>query len=186
MGMPIEVGVVADIAMLLFWALGDHDWPTSFIRGTFGLKTHVGGELAGLLGFAFANTTHDIFVDAVAVDSDLAPGLWGAGMAWIANTNGLSSFEFVFGPGIGFSLIGVACAITAELDEAPSMAEWIVPSLKPTHVPTTRPPTPVPTTVIPTRSLSSVPSLVPSKPPSRVPSKAPSPVPSKVPSEAPS
>jgi len=147
--------------------------------------------LAGLLGFVFANTAHDILGGAVAVDSDLALNLLGTGMAHIADTNGLSSFEFVFGPGIGILLIGVAHAITAELDEATLMDPSIVPSLKPTHVPTTRPLTPVPinpvpTNVIPTRSQSSAPSLVPSKAPSRVPSGAPSRVPSKVPSEAPS
>jgi len=51
MGMNIEVEVVADVAMSLFWALGDHDGPTSFIRGTFGLETGVGGELAGWLAW---------------------------------------------------------------------------------------------------------------------------------------
>jgi hypothetical protein len=157
MGLHLEVGVVPDVAMSLFWALGENAFPTAFLRGTFGIELGAGAELAGLLGFAFTHTTSDILGDAVAVDFDLSLG-FGGGFAVIANTNGLTSMELTFGPGLGVGLVGVAYAITCAIDtDSASFA----PS-------------------------QSVKSAVPSKAPSLAPSKAPSTTPSLAPSQSPS
>ena len=138
MGLHIEVGFVADIAMSVFWALGENDAPTAFIRGTFGAELGAGAEISGLLGFAFSGTTSDILGDAVAVDSDILVGP-AFGIAIIANINGLVSLEFTLGVGVGGGgIIGVAYAITAEInppDSSPAPPTTMQPSAMPSTTP---------------------------------------------------
>jgi hypothetical protein len=136
------VGVGADVAMSMFWTLGNNTGgPTGFIRGSFGAELGAGAELSGLLGFAFNKTTNSILGSAVTVDADFI----GAGAAVVANINGMTSLEFTLGPGMGFGLVGVAYSITAEIDPAPSTAPSMSPSSAPiASSPTTPAPTPTP------------------------------------------
>jgi len=190
LGLHLEVGFLADVAMSVFWALNpdpDFPWPTAFIRGTFGAELGVGAEISGLLGFAFTGTTNDILGDGVGLDVDIALGPLGAGAALVFNTNELVSLEFSFGPGIGFGIIGLAYTITGELNtgsRAPSTAPSRAPTARPTTpFPTARPTTPFPTSKpssAPSRQPSSKPSLQPSLQPSRQPSRQPSMQPSRV------
>ena len=166
MGLHMELSVILDLAMSVFWAVGGNPpAPRGFIRGTFGAEAGINAEISGLLGFAFTGTSADIIGGAVTVDVDGGLIAYG-GMAVVANLNGLASLEFTLGVGAGGG-IGLGYSITSALDPTP---------------PTT-PETPAPSI---STAPSTIPSVTPSTAPSAVPSTAPSNVPSTIPSAAPS
>ncbi|CAB9516800.1 expressed unknown protein [Seminavis robusta] len=184
MGLHIEVSALVDLAMSIFWALGDAPTPNDFIRGTFGAELGAGAEVSMLIGFAFTGTTQDILGGSVVTDLDAAVGV-GIGTALVSNLNGLYSLEFTIGVGLGAGF-GIGYGITAQCSESnqptisPSMSPSVQPSSRPSSMPSSFP------SVQPSDGPSSNPSSAPSALPSSIPSSMPSSFPSVQPSDGPS
>ena len=126
LGLHFELSLIADIAASVFWTLGNGDWPTCFVRGTFGLEVGLGADASVLLGFAFSGTSEDILKGSIITDVDGGVGL-GAGIAVVANLNGLVSLEFTLGVslggglGVGYGITGPCCTDKdASSDDSPN------------------------------------------------------------------
>jgi len=132
LGLHLEAGFTVDAALSLFWAMDENATMASYSRGAFGAELGAGVEFAGLLGFAFTGTASDMVGDAVAFDSEFPTGILalgiGAGIAIIANLNGLTSLEFTFGPCLSASLLGISYAVTAACDPASTTAPNAAPT----------------------------------------------------------
>ena len=121
LGIHMELSAIADIAMSVFWTVGEEaegKAPDQFIRGTFGVEAGLGAEVSMLIGFAFTGTPLDILGESVIVDADAGLGP-AAGMAVVAHLRssgggGATSLEFTLGAGAGGGL-GVGYGITAAL-----------------------------------------------------------------------
>ena len=133
LGLHIELSAIADIAVSIFWTVGDHAQDT-FIRGTFGAEVGVGAEVSALLGFAFTGAPCDIPGGSIIVDKDVGIGPVG-GVAVVANLNGLTSLELTLGLGGGAGL-GVGYGITRSFDPLSCSPPTLAPTSPPTLAPT--------------------------------------------------